>query len=541
MTIHTADKPEQIHQNQDDPIGQEEHFNHQPKNSAQHEAHEEAARTSDLMPQAQSELSDPASPPTPELHPEPMVEAQSDAEARRFAGGSLESRSWLAQRWLSIIRRPPAWQRIIWREWRYTEDETYARHLFDLVADERAGIQAAIFSGLKEMIYGGTIGLMISLIGGLDGTLTGRQIGLWMLSGAVTGLIVVSVVRFLMGNRLTWREWLTQFDRKMSSAEVGLLGAVLLASLINLPLAWAAGRGWVMSILTLSILLLAYTGARILGWLIRFENRLQSVNFNRYRKICFWWQERPYRHEVKAALPQAFASAGEAKKDWMSIIHRLEQPQKQSDSPEKLIAQLQDRNWVVRCTAAYLLVDWGGEAVPHLEPIAKKRSSLLRRTALGLLHSISEEATAHLAQRASRLLCARCLTRFKAHSIRLPEDETLIYYGCRVCRQSREFWEGEGVAVLDATPEADISAETGSIRVNWLARRTLFDFDRVEIIQATDEAVERFAIQVGNDTDSFRAGRYQTMVCSIDPACDLSDNTLRILGRIFGGVETIGR
>jgi hypothetical protein len=29
----------------------------------------------------------------------------------------------------------------------------------------------------------------------------------------------------------------------------------------------------------------------------------------------------------------------------------------------------------------------------------------------------------------------------------------------------------------------------------------LFDFDRVEIQQATDEEVERFAVQVGNDTD----------------------------------------
>jgi hypothetical protein len=75
------------------------------------------------------------------------------------------------------------------------------------------------------------------------------------------------------------------------------------------------------------------------------------------------------------------------------------------------------------------------------------------------------------------------------------------------------------------------------LRVNWLVRRALFDFDWVEIIQATDEDVERFAVQVGNDTDPVRELRYQQMKCTIGPECKLSENTLRILDKMFGEVE----
>jgi len=70
-----------------------------------------------------------------------------------------------------------------------------------------------------------------------------------------------------------------------------------------------------------------------------------------------------------------------------------------------------------------------------------------------------------------------------------------------------------------------------------LARRALFDFDRVEIIRATDEDVERFAMQVGNDTDPLRKPRYAQMRCSLAPNCHLTENTLRILESLFGRVD----
>ncbi|MEJ2556606.1 MAG: hypothetical protein P8186_10325, partial [Anaerolineae bacterium] len=58
----------------------------------------------------------------------------------------------------------------------------------------------------------------------------------------------------------------------------------------------------------------------------------------------------------------------------------------------------------------------------------------------------------------------------------------------------------------------------------------------VEIILATDEDVERFAIQVGNDTDPYRKPRYRQMPCIVKPGCELSENTWRVLDSLFGQV-----
>jgi hypothetical protein len=70
--------------------------------------------------------------------------------------------------------------------------------------------------------------------------------------------------------------------------------------------------------------------------------------------------------------------------------------------------------------------------------------------------------------------------------------------------------------------------QDGLLQVNWLARQALFDFDQIEIIRATDEDVERFTVQAGNDTDAFRRPGYALMRCLIAPDCRLSENTLRI-------------
>ncbi len=95
------------------------------------------------------------------------------------------------------------------------------------------------------------------------------------------------------------------------------------------------------------------------------------------------------------------------------------------------------------------------------------------------------------------------------------------------------------MAVLDSQDEAELIKEQNNLRVNWLQRRALFDFNRVEIIQATDEEVERFAVQVGNDTDEWRKPRYEQMTCVVSARCQLSENTLRILERMFGEVKVV--
>jgi hypothetical protein len=161
----------------------------------------------------------------------------------------------------------------------------------------------------------------------------------------------------------------------------------------------------------------------------------------------------------------------------------------------------------------------------------------LRGTAIRLLQGIEYETTTRLADRAQRLLCPDCLVRCSLHSITIVDGPSLSFYGCRYCRQSHNFWDGEAVAVLDAGQVGDaVQYHDGVVRINWLLRRELFDFDAVEIIQACDEDVERFVMQVGNDTDPYRRSRYERLRCLVGGDCELSDNTMRILKRMFGQV-----
>jgi hypothetical protein len=165
---------------------------------------------------------------------------------------------------------------------------------------------------------------------------------------------------------------------------------------------------------------------------------------------------------------------------------------------------------------------------------------LLRQTAAWILRSIETETATRLYPRlAHRLVCTRCLVSCRAHWAPLPGMLPIVYYGCSSCGQSREFWDGSIVAALDEEMEAKTGFDKEVMYVNWLARREIFDFDRVEIIQATDEDVERFAVQMGNDTDEERQARYEQMHCLISSGCQLSENTLRILESMFGQVEQV--
>jgi hypothetical protein len=94
--------------------------------------------------------------------------------------------------------------------------------------------------------------------------------------------------------------------------------------------------------------------------------------------------------------------------------------------------------------------------------------------------------------------------------------------------------EGQPVAVLDRQMGQPWLIKADMVQVNWLTYRKLFDFNAVVIVQATDEEVERLAVQVGNDTDPYRRPRYKQIVCTLSPTCRLSENTLRILRRTFG-------
>jgi len=247
---------------------------------------------------------------------------------------------------------------------------------------------------------------------------------------------------------------------------------------------------------------------------------------------------RPLAMEVEDALRQACDLWPEAVL-WPYPLRRLDEQRQQPASATELIALLDNPEWEIRFVARHTLAWLGGEAVPSLLPQTNNNQSALRSTADWLLRSIEADTTSRLWPQAARLVCPRCLVRCHAHWVDIPGPMPLGYYGCRACGQSREFleWTGHIVTVLDSAMAESYVEQDNIIRGNWLKLRSLFDCNRVEIIQASDEDIERFAVQVGNDTDELRQPRYAEMTCSV--MCQLSENTQRILQHTFGEVRQV--
>ncbi|MCB0156279.1 MAG: hypothetical protein KDF65_15900, partial [Anaerolineae bacterium] len=135
----------------------------------------------------------------------------------------------------------------------------------------------------------------------------------------------------------------------------------------------------------------------------------------------------------------------------------------------------------------------------------------------------------------TNFLCKRCYAKCVEHNIDLSLQR-ITYYGCRICHQSRELIEADAIAILDTNMTQETIHQNGMVMVNWITYRKMFDFCKVRIEQATDEDIERFAVQVGNDADPIQKLRLKGMRCEVSQICSLSENTIRILQHIFGQV-----
>jgi hypothetical protein len=179
-----------------------------------------------------------------------------------------------------------------------------------------------------------------------------------------------------------------------------------------------------------------------------------------------------------------------------------------------------------------------GQAVSLLQPLAAQKHPF-QPVAIQLLRDIAKETQNRLAEQANTLICPSCLRHCAAHEIKLSLTDRLTYYGCRACGQSLEFLPARKavIAILDTQMTQNYISRDDVLYGNWLLHRQGFDFDEVYIRQASDEDVERFAVQVGNDTDPLQQPRYAAMRCLIWPAAGLSENSLKILQHTFGRME----
>lgn len=475
----------------------------------------------------------------PAEYPEPPQRSRSAAEQGSRGKSSplpLHAPNPLPNTRESTLSPTLNWQDTLWREWRNTPDEEYARHLFELVADAPAGRVAAVGNLLLGAFYGSLVGLLAAVFLWLTAPTQTTQ--LWLplvgISAAIGGAIDLLFFKITRAN-LSWRRWLSRLSVNLLTVGLtGLIFAALAAYLALSPKPATLDQN--VGVMGLGIILIVILGTRQVGWLTGFGLSPKHRDVHLYRNLWLWWRKRPGRREVTTALWRACNELlPKTPEPWPNLTKTLASLPANKGQFERLIDQLHSRNWQERFIAGQLLTTSGGEAIAALEPVANRITSPLRKTAIHLLKATALETETQLARRAGRLLCPHCLAFFGPHQI-IVDEAGLTYYGCRLCGQSRQFWEGQVIAVLDETMGDSPQPQTGGVRVNWLARRQLFDFHAIEIIRASDEDVERFAVQVGNDTDPARQARYRQMTCYLDPACRLSANSQRVLARILGKV-----
>jgi len=247
---------------------------------------------------------------------------------------------------------------------------------------------------------------------------------------------------------------------------------------------------------------------------------------------------------------------------------------KRPDNLASVISDLANHDWEKQFAARQILSELGGEVVaPLVKKIDTFHSSFAQENVVWVLKQVSESTSKRRRESTQRQLCSHCIVRCDSMEIKIRQwqkkltdfdfrksgqnsdfftypiekfiqsmlKEKLFYFGCLECGQSRDIFTspGEIVAVLDSDMDKE-QLQTGRIlRVCWLKRKSVFDFDRVEIIKTDDKQAEHFAIQVGNDNDSWRRPRYEKMQCQVASDCGLSENTLRILKSTFGTVKIV--
>ena len=180
------------------------------------------------------------------------------------------------------------------------------------------------------------------------------------------------------------------------------------------------------------------------------------------------------------------------------------------------------------------------EAILALEAFNPPKAIIIRALWQQIVTQVAEDSTTKFGSRPDRATCSVCLRCFGPHQTKISPFKTVTYYGCRRCRQSRHgnrFWNKRIFVTLDRHMQVKFAETPYLVRVNWFQHTQLFDFDCVEIIDATDQEVEHFMILLGNDTDPLQRQHYRNMKCRISTQCHLTENTLRILQAYFRSVE----
>ncbi len=438
-------------------------------------------------------------------------------------------------------------QSIVWRAY-YCCQESWTYDLGRIFRYKQAGVIADVSAGLLFGFFGMIPGSLVGV--GADWsakdwrlcshcTLVGT--GMCTLGGFLVGLSGFGLVRWIAGSDWTWAEWRRGFDSGVVFCFMSSLGIVFLLFTSLFQGSYVQnmeGLNYLLSWLFSFIGIIFWAQA----WLLSGQE--ECVDFEEFipAELLLWCCYRfcgtPQPRELERALRCLYDYETVSREKYPFIaLREVDEIRDRGTSCRELVATMRPD---LSFGTLFAIASGGGEAVHQLGHVVRRLGSRNRHTVKWLLRSTALETRRELSGRAKNLLCPQHLVRCHAHRVRVSWFSSVTYYGCRVCHQSREFldWPAGVVAVLDANMPSDCDQTDGTLRVNWLWRRELFDFDRVEIRQVTDDEIERSCVAVGNDTDPVRVRRRRKVTCVVAKRANLSDNTQRILCHTFGKLVT---
>ena len=131
-------------------------------------------------------------------------------------------------------------------------------------------------------------------------------------------------------------------------------------------------------------------------------------------------------------------------------------------------------------------------------------------------------------------ICLSHLTRL----VKQTHSTGIVYAGCRTCGSTIFGIDTTSlILVLDKSYRSTLSREGSNCRVNWFRIMRMIDFDRVEIGDCSDDDIQSFCVEMGNETDPFRLGQFLRSTCALLPSASLSQSTLNLLKQRFRTVH----
>jgi hypothetical protein len=189
-------------------------------------------------------------------------------------------------------------------------------------------------------------------------------------------------------------------------------------------------------------------------------------------------------------------------------------------------------------------VEWLAVTAFLVEPVPRALAWILRLlTALWRIRGCAAYLRRVLRERITWLACGDCLARLEKRS--LPGCP-VKYHVCRKCHRVYDAGERWGywrriVAVLDRNWKGDQAPhpeDSNVLCVSGLTRGVAMDADSIEIVDASDEQIERFVMSVHNDTDEYRRTLYPRLVCHVAPHIP-STQTVNRLRETFADVRQV--